>query len=79
MPLGAMICRGRADDLGKGHHGSTFGGNAVSCAAALETIALLEEGLMDNAAERGDQAIAGLRPSHRPSTRASSATCAARG
>ena len=29
---------------------------------ALETIALLEEGLIDNAAERGEQALAGLRP-----------------
>jgi 4-aminobutyrate aminotransferase len=44
-----------------GHHGSTFGGNPVSCAAALATIELLEEGLMDNAAARGDQAMAGLR------------------
>jgi 4-aminobutyrate aminotransferase len=46
----------------KGHHGSTFGGNAVSCAVALETIALLQEGLIDNAKARGDQAIAGLTP-----------------
>ena len=63
MPLGAMIAR---EDLmttwGKGHHGSTFGGNAISCAVALETIALLEEGLMHNAADRGEQALAGLRP-----------------
>jgi 4-aminobutyrate aminotransferase len=62
MPLGAMIARADLMSWGKGHHGSTFGGNAVSCAAALETIALLQEGLIDNAAERGRQAQDGLRP-----------------
>jgi len=62
MPLGAMIARADLMSWGKGHHGSTFGGNAVSCAVALETIALLEEGLIDNAAARGEQALNGLRP-----------------
>jgi 4-aminobutyrate aminotransferase len=62
MPLGAMIARADLMSWSKGHHGSTFGGNAVSCAVALETIALLEEGLMDNASERGAQAMAGLAP-----------------
>ena len=63
MPLGAMIAR--ADLLetwGPGAHGSTYGGNPVACAAALATIDLLEGGLIDNAAARGDQALAGLRP-----------------
>ncbi len=62
MPLGAMIARADLMSWSKGHHGSTFGGNAVSCAAALETIALLGEGLIDNAAARGQQAMTGLRP-----------------
>ena len=62
MPLGAMIARADLMSWSKGHHGSTFGGNAVSCVAALETIALLQEGLMDNAADRGVQAMDGLRP-----------------
>jgi 4-aminobutyrate aminotransferase len=62
MPLGAMIARAELMTWSKGHHGSTFGGNAVSCAAALETIALLKEGLIDNAAQRGRQATEGLRP-----------------
>ena len=39
-----------------GAHGSTYGGNPVACAAALATIELLEGGLVDNAAERGEQA-----------------------
>jgi 4-aminobutyrate aminotransferase len=62
MPLGAMVARADLMSWSKGHHGSTFGGNAVSCAAALTTIELLEEGLMDNATQRGEQAMAGLRP-----------------
>ena len=45
-----------------GAHGSTYGGNPVACAAALATIELLEGGLIDNAAVRGEQAQAGLRP-----------------
>ena len=62
MPLGAMIARADLMSWSKGHHGSTFGGNAISCAVALETIALLQEGLMDNAAERGRQAMTALQP-----------------
>ena len=61
MPIGAMTAR--ADLMtkwSKGHHGSTFGGNAVSCAAALATIDLLQDELMANATERGEQALAGL-------------------
>ena len=61
MPLGAMVAKSELMTWEAGHHGSTFGGNPVSCAAALETIRLLEGGLMDNAAERGAQAMAGLR------------------
>ena len=61
MPLGAMIARADLMSWGKGHHGSTFGGNAVSCAAALATIELLQESLIDNAAARGGEAMDGLR------------------
>jgi 4-aminobutyrate aminotransferase len=62
MPLGAMIARADLMSWSKGHHGSTFGGNAVSCAAALATIDLLQESLIDNAARRGRQVIDGLQP-----------------
>jgi 4-aminobutyrate aminotransferase len=62
MPLGAMIAR---DSLmtkwGPGAHGTTYGGNPLACAASLETIELLEGGLMDNATARGDELLAGLR------------------
>jgi 4-aminobutyrate aminotransferase len=61
MPLGAMVARSDLFTWEAGHHGSTFGGNPISCAVALETISLLEEGLIDNAAARGEEAMAGLR------------------
>ena len=50
MPLGATVARADLMTWPPGAHASTFGGNQVSCAAALVTIALLEEGLMENAA-----------------------------
>ena len=61
MPLGAMIAR---EDLMRwelGAHGSTYGGNPISCAAALATIDLIEHGLMDNAVEVGGALLDGLR------------------
>jgi 4-aminobutyrate aminotransferase len=53
MPLGATVARASLMTWPPGAHASTFGGNPVCCAAALSTIALLEEGLMENAARMG--------------------------
>jgi 4-aminobutyrate aminotransferase len=53
MPLGAMIARAEISTWTRSSHGSTFGGNPVACAAALATIELLEEGLVENAAKIG--------------------------
>jgi 4-aminobutyrate aminotransferase len=53
MPLGAMIARAEISTWSRSTHGSTFGGNPVACAAALATIELLEEGLVENAAKVG--------------------------
>lgn len=61
MPLGAMCAGSHLMDWEAGSHASTFGGNPISCAAALATIDLLEEGLMANAAARGDQMMSGLK------------------
>jgi 4-aminobutyrate aminotransferase len=61
MPLGAMIARADIMDWEAGSHASTFGGNPVSCAAALATLDLLEEGLMQNASDRGRQLMEGLQ------------------
>jgi 4-aminobutyrate aminotransferase len=54
MPLGATIARADLMTWPPGAHASTFGGNPVACAAALATIALLEEGLVENAARMGE-------------------------
>jgi 4-aminobutyrate aminotransferase len=61
LPLGAMIAKAEIMDWAPGAHASTFGGNPVSCVAALATIALVEEGLMKNAAETGSFLIERLR------------------
>jgi 4-aminobutyrate aminotransferase len=61
LPLGAMVARAELVDWPKGAHGSTYGGNPLACAAALETIKLLEGGLVDNAARMGDRLMAELR------------------
>jgi 4-aminobutyrate aminotransferase len=61
MPLGAMVARSEIMDWEAGSHASTFGGNPVSCQAALATIELLERELTANAAVRGEQLMSGLR------------------
>ncbi len=54
MPLGAIVARADIMDWPPGSHGTTFGGNPLCCVAALETIRLLEGGLVANAARAGD-------------------------
>jgi len=61
LPLGAIIARADLMDWGPGSHASTFGGNPISCVAALTTIDLLEESLMANAREVGDYLQGRLR------------------
>lgn len=61
MPLGATVARADLMTWPPGAHASTFGGNPVSCAAALVTIALLEEGLVENAARMGAYLMDRLR------------------
>ncbi len=61
MPVSAAVARAELMTWQPGHHGSTFGGNAVACAAGLATIEALKGGLIDNAAARGAQAVASLR------------------
>ena len=53
MPLAATVARSEVMNWPPGAHASTFGGNPVSIAAALTTIELLEEDLMDNATRMG--------------------------
>ncbi|MCD9198129.1 acetylornithine transaminase [Aeromicrobium wangtongii] len=62
LPIGACIALGDAATLLQpGNHGTTFGGNAVSTAAALAVIATIErDGLLEHAVTIGDQLRRGL-------------------
>jgi 4-aminobutyrate aminotransferase len=63
MPLSGILAKKELmDRLPPGSHGGTYGGNAVSCAAANATLDVIEdEGLVQNARERGAQFLDGLR------------------
>jgi len=61
MPLGATVARANLMTWPPGAHASTFGGNPVACEAALATIALLEEELVENAARMGSYLMDRLR------------------
>jgi 4-aminobutyrate aminotransferase len=61
MPLGATVSQSEVMDWVPGSHASTFGGNPVSCRAALTTIELLEGGLIENAARLGDYILGKLK------------------
>jgi 4-aminobutyrate aminotransferase len=61
MPLGATVARSDLMTWPPGAHASTFGGNPVACEAALATIALLEEGLVENATRMGAYLMERLR------------------
>jgi acetylornithine/N-succinyldiaminopimelate aminotransferase len=56
FPMGVMVAReGIASAFRKGDHASTFGGNALGCAAALATInAIEEEHLLERSRDMGD-------------------------
>jgi acetylornithine aminotransferase len=62
LPIGACLVFGdHADKLGPGSHGSTFGGNPVSCAAALAVLATIEnDGLLDAAKKIGERLRRGV-------------------
>jgi len=62
MPLGAMVAKDSVMTWSKGTHGSTYGGNPLSCAAAIATLDVIrDEALLDNAAKVGDLLMNGLR------------------
>ena len=63
LPLSGIIAREELIARWRpGAHGGTYGGNVVACAAANATLDVIEdEGLVENARERGAQFLAGLR------------------
>jgi len=67
MPLGATLAPQELMNWPAGSHASTFGGNPVSCAAALATLRLLENGMIDNAVRMGvvlRQRLREMMPDH---------------
>jgi 4-aminobutyrate aminotransferase len=61
MPLGVCCARADVMDWPPGAHASTFGGNPVSCAAAVATIKLLRDSLVANAAATGSVLLEGAK------------------
>jgi 4-aminobutyrate aminotransferase len=61
MPLGVTTSRAEIMAWPPGAHASTFGGNPISCAAALVTITLIKDRLMANAAAVGAHLMERLR------------------
>jgi acetylornithine/N-succinyldiaminopimelate aminotransferase len=62
VPIGACLARGAAAELFQpGHHGSTFGGNPLACAAGLAVIdTLVGEKLVERAETLGIHLIRGF-------------------
>jgi 4-aminobutyrate aminotransferase len=63
FPLGATAARRELmSQWGAASHGTTFGGNPISCAAALATLQVIrDERLMENARVQGEYLLANLR------------------
>lgn len=61
MPLGVATARAEVMSWPPGSHASTFGGNPVACAAAIATLGLLRDELVQNAATVGRHLMDGAR------------------
>ncbi|MGW1748502.1 acetylornithine transaminase [Streptomyces sp. NPDC002092] len=62
LPLGATVAFGRAAELLQpGHHGTTFGGNPVACAAGLAVLdTIANEGLLENVKQQSEKLREGI-------------------
>ncbi len=63
FPMGAMLAQENvASKFGRGDHASTFGGNALACAAAIANIEVIKkEGLVERSKEMGKYLIQKLK------------------
>lgn len=70
IPMGAVLIGPAVQNLAPGLHGSTFGGNPLSCAAAVAALdVIVEEDLPRQAAEKGKYLIDGIRALNAPAVR----------
>lgn len=60
MPISALVAKAEVMNWGPGAHGSTYGGNPVASAAALASIQIIQQGLVENAAQMGQRLRSGL-------------------
>ncbi|MEV3992321.1 acetylornithine transaminase [Streptomyces sp. NPDC049837] len=68
LPIGATVAFGAAADLLKpGHHGTTFGGNPVACAAGLAVLdTLAADGALDRVKRLGEKLRDGIEALDHP-------------
>lgn len=69
IPIGAVVAFGThaATLLGRGQHGTTFGGNPVASAAALTTLTVIDrDGVLDNVNAVGEQLRTDIAELHHP-------------
>jgi acetylornithine/LysW-gamma-L-lysine aminotransferase len=70
VPMGAVLIGERVQNLTPGVHGSTFGGNPLSCAAALAALTVMEEeGLPSQAEAKGRYLLEKLKEIQSPTIR----------
>ncbi len=61
LPIGATLFSEKTENvLTPGTHGSTFGGNPVSCAGALSILSRLNEKLLEEVREKGEYIVSEL-------------------
>jgi 4-aminobutyrate aminotransferase len=66
LPIGAIVAKKKyMEQWKRGAHGNTFGGNPLSCGAALATLDLVQSEYMANAARIGDHFMGKLRAMQR--------------
>ncbi len=62
LPLGVILATEQlATVWGSGQHGTTFGGNAIACAAGSAVLDELNDGAMENARRSGELLLARMR------------------
>ena len=62
MPIGATLLGDKVKDVFKpGMHGSTFGGNPVSCAAAISVVSRIDDKLLENVRKKSEYIISSLQ------------------